>query len=106
MEKKYEKSIQSGKKLGLARKLKGYSQEQLLDNQGFPHISTRSLGRWEQEGIPLDRVQDVANFFQLPPWAFLEDNLSLKDFQILTLNPDKEELLRSKLLNYHFPNKP
>ena len=55
----------SGKRLALARKLKGFTQEELAGTLGFPAVSVKTLRRWEQKGVNPVRLKEVADFFQL-----------------------------------------
>ena len=70
----------SGKRLALARKLLGLTQEELVADNYFPDVDVRTLRRWECRGINLIRVSEVAQYFRLEQIYFLDDQLSQPDF--------------------------
>ncbi|MDT8447469.1 MAG: ankyrin repeat domain-containing protein [bacterium] len=78
----------TGRRLVLARKLRGYTQESILGEPGFPGINVKTLRRWERQGVNLTRLEEVAQFFNTEIWAFTEERLSEEDFKSLIAYPE------------------
>lgn len=78
----------TGKRLVIARKLRGFTQESILGEPGFPPVNVKTLRRWEQAGINPTRLEEVARFFNTEIWAFTEARLSEEDFSSLISFPE------------------
>ena len=89
----------SGKRLKQIRKIKGYTQEGLLYEADFPKVSLKTLRRWEQQGVNPLRLQEVASFFELDLWGFLENHIGEEEFKALALHPEMYLPLKAKYLN-------
>lgn len=105
----------SGKKLSVLRQRIALGQKELVDQKPhlikqkqkrFPCCDKRTLCRWEKEGIPLKDIQSVAEFFQLPVWVFLDDEISMQmtldlfDHDHL-ITPLEQLLCQQKLNQWH-----
>ncbi|MDX2471928.1 MAG: ankyrin repeat domain-containing protein, partial [SAR324 cluster bacterium] len=88
----------SGKRLNRIRKIKGYTQEGLLYEPDFPKVSLKTLRRWEQKGVNPLRLQEVANFFGLDLWGFLENHIGEEEFRALALHPEMHLPMKAKYL--------
>jgi len=77
----------SGKRLALARKLNGLTQENLVGELGFPQVNVKTLRRWEKEHINLSRIEDISSYFKAPAWIFTEESLDENLFKRLLLDP-------------------
>jgi transcriptional regulator with XRE-family HTH domain len=88
----------SGKRLLMARQSKGFMQEEIIDQTGFPSIDPRTLRDWEKDGIPYARLPEVADFFKLPLWCFKESKITEQDFMTLLLHPDQIDGIKEKVL--------
>ena len=86
----------SGYRLMLARKHGGHTQESLLDEPNFPNINVKTLRRWEQQGINPTRVEEVARYFQIEVWSFLDPRLTDEDFLLLIDNPTLTAPLKAR----------
>ncbi len=70
----------SGKRLALARRLLGLTQEELVAENYFPDVDVRTLRRWECSGINLIRISEVAKYFELEQIYFLDEQISQGEF--------------------------
>ena len=75
-----ETGFHSGKRLELARKLFGYTQENIIAEEGFPKVDVRTLRRWEKNGINPLRSWEVAQFFGLELSTFYDKQISKQEF--------------------------
>jgi len=71
--------LSSGRKLALFRKIRGYTQEGIISEKGFPVIDVRTLMRWERIGPPRKRLPEIADFFQIPLDIFYNEELTEKE---------------------------
>lgn len=91
------KHFHSGARLMLARRLKGWSQEGLLEISDFPSIDIRTLWRWEKNGIPSKYHEKVAYLFQLDAWVFADSRLTKRMFEQLIEAPSKQQAVHQEL---------
>lgn len=101
----------SGRRLALFRIMKGFTQEQMPIQDGFPKLESRGYRDWESKGIPDKTIKDVADFFKVGLWAFVDENVTEQQIKDIALYPEKEEqikedLLRSKVWYVESPSKP
>ncbi len=92
----------SGKRLKLARELKGWTQETLIDEPQFPTDSVKTLYRWEKGGISLrqiEKIEAVANIFGLETWTFIDPRLTKQQFLDLVYDPSLQEKVKEKLIS-------
>jgi len=78
----------SGRRLALARKLKGLTQENLVGEPTFPSVNVKTLRRWEKDGVNLARIEDIASYFGSPIWIFTEESLDSNLFQRYLIDPE------------------
>ncbi len=70
----------SGKRLKVARKLFGYTQERIIGARDFPLVDVRTVRMWESKGINTIRIEDVAKFFNLRLLDFVDDRIDENTF--------------------------
>ena len=76
----------SGRKLTLARKISGYTQDAIVGEEGFPKVDVRTLRRWEKGGINRLRVGEVASFFKLDLSSFFDERMTESEFIMQVAN--------------------
>ncbi|MDH5561033.1 MAG: ankyrin repeat domain-containing protein [Deltaproteobacteria bacterium] len=77
----------TGERLAIARKLYGYTQEDIIGEKGFPLVNVKTLRRWEKNGINTKRIEEVASFFGIELWAFIEESFTERQFKAIIANP-------------------
>ena len=79
----------SGKRLrDLRVKHKGFNQDELTAEPRFPKIDTRTLSRWESQGIPTKRIHEVADYFELPVSVFKHPAITQKEIEQYAIDKD------------------
>jgi len=86
----------TGQRLAIARKLKGFTQENILDEEIFPKVNVKTLRRWEKEGVNLTRLEEVARFFGTEVWAFTESRITVDEFKNLISYPNLIDSLKAR----------
>lgn len=87
----------SGKRLRTLRKLKRYGQKEMINEKGFPSTSLRNYQVWEEKGISKRRINEVAEYFDIEPWVFIEESLKPDQLKSLFLNFTTHSKLKKQL---------